>query len=231
MKLLKFLVVSLFLFNFGLESIESGSNQQKYVLPEMPYKKSLILTSVLLFNSPHKDVEFVKLLISKMSNYEILESQAESIIEPLRSSRKAYKQILVKTVFKDDADLLNVTQQLKEDTDEITSHNIEELHRDKLIKFNSNVSPVFGSEQYKEILYLAKKYQLQQFELQKHPLFQKLETARSELKPLMYEFLRQNYSSLLQLQEGFNEPVTQVNNFLNAMIEKELYQPPVKNSI
>lgn len=222
MKLLKFLVSSLFLFSFGLESVESGSNQLEYVLPRMPYKKSLILTSILLFNSPHKDVEFEKLLINKMSDYKIIESQVESIIEPLRSSRKIYKQILVRTVFKDEADFLNVTQQLKEDTDEITSHNIEELHRDNLIKFDNDALPVFGSEQYKEILCLAKKYQAQQLELHKHPLFQELEAARLELKPLMYEFLRQNYSNPLQLQEAFNEPVTQVNHFLNAMIEKGL---------
>ncbi len=223
MKLLKFLITPIVFLVFNLESIECipKSNQQEFILPEMPYKKSLILTSILLFNSPHRDVEFVKLLVSKMSNYEILESQAAEIIEPLRTSRKTYKEILIRTVFKDETDLLNVKRQLTQDTDEITSHNIEELHRDKLIMFDNDASPVFGSEQYKEILSLAKKYQVQQFELQKHPLFQELETARTELKPLMYEFLRQNYSTPLQLQEAFNEPVIQVNNFLNAMIGTE----------
>jgi hypothetical protein len=207
-----FLCLSVWATAYSFDSKEANET-----LPEMPFKKSLTLTSVLLFDAPHKDVDSVAQLTSKLSNYAILEAQAEKVVEPLRDARKRLKKIIADTTFKNEQDLNNVFDQIKKETDQIAAHNLEEMQRDRLIKFNENGKPVLGSKQYEVLLQAAKEYQKQQLELQKHPLFSQLQTARKELKPLMYAFLKQNYPSVQQIQEAFNEPIKKVNIFLNAM--------------
>lgn len=189
-------------------------------LPEMPFKKTLTLTTVLFYNAPQKDTEAVTKLANSLTNYITLQSQAEEVVKPLMATRRAFKQIVAETTFKNEQDLKQVVDQLTKDTDKLASHNIEELQRDKLIKFNASVEPVLGSTKYETILKAAKSYQQQQFELQKHPLFPKLEESMKTLKPLMYAFLKENYNSVEQLQKDFNKPIDQVNIFLDAMQQK-----------
>lgn len=211
------LLLSACAITFHLKAFEERKNLQETALPKMPFKKSLILTSVLLFSSSCKDIELVESLTSKMSNYIILESRAEKSQTPLRATRKLYKQTVLNLAFKDEEELLKVIQQIKEDAGEMTSHPIEELQRDTLIRFDKDASPIIGSTRYAAILSSAQRYQAQHAKLIQDPLFEELQAARDELKPLMSLFLRQNYTTLEQLQEAFNAPVDQVNVFLRAL--------------
>lgn len=200
----------------GLSTV-TGAEQNSVGLPnEIPFKKSLTLTSVLLFDSPQENPELVNELGAKLTQYAVLESRAKAVLNPLVMARKQYKQMVSKTVFKNKQDLEKLMAQIRKETDEDTAHNISELLRDHLIQFDENVEPVSTSAQYSTILELAKQYQRQQTNLKKHPLFGDIEEARKELKVLMHEFLHKNYSTIQQLQEDFNVPLDKVNTFLNA---------------
>lgn len=201
-----------------LSSITYAVEQNTLDLPnDIPFKKSLTLTTLLLFDSPQENTKMVAELGTKLTDYAILESKAKEVVKPLVTARKKYKQTVSNTIFKNDQDLKNVIKQIQQTTDENTAHNIQELYRDNLIQFNEHLEPVASSVQYTNILEVAQQYQSKQFELKKHPLFAVIEKARQELKVLMNDFLHKNYKTIQQLQEEFNVSVKKVNVYLNTV--------------
>lgn len=224
MKLVNYFVVAMLTLNlnaFAFEVEESDTKRTFTAIPEMPFKRALIITTTLLYNEPQRNTEGAIDLAVKLSNYEILENKAEEVVRPLRESRRVLKQTIKNATFQDEQDLKNVFNQLKIDTNEDTAHNIEELQRDDLIHFNHDAQPVYKTKKYDSILEVAKIFQQNQMKLQKHPLYGKIEEARKELKPLMMKFLRQNYANVEVLQQAFNDPVQQVNDYLNALQKKQ----------
>jgi hypothetical protein len=183
---------------------------------DIPFKKSLTLTTTLLFDTPYEDTKMVKELTDLVSNYMVLESKAISVVKPLKKARKDLKTAVQDTIFKNGQDLNSVIAALTQDTDEETAHNLQELHRDKLIKFDATAKEVLASDRYNVIKTKALKYQATQKELKANPLFAEIESVRKKLKPLMHQFLLENFKTMQDLEKAFNEPIDKVNVYLRA---------------
>jgi hypothetical protein len=211
MKLLRFAPV-LFI---SVSALAFSADKEE--LPEMPFKKSLTLTSVLIFKSAYPDEEKITKLANTIAQYASLESKAEEVVHPLIETRKALKQAAMAATFKNSEDFNQVYELLKKNTDDLAAHNLQELQRDKLIRFDEKAESVLGSNQYAAILAAAKKYQTAQIALQKHPLFMQLEQTRIELKPLMHDFLKKNFSNIDELQKAFNNSIQSVNVYLDCL--------------
>jgi len=197
------------------------ASSQEIALPDnLPFKRSLIITSTLLLNSPQNDPEKVAELSSKIADYAVLEAKAKSVVEPLRAARKTLKDAAQKITFKDIDDLKAVTLQLQKDTDELVSHNLIELHRDNLTQFDESTLPVLHSKEFAQLLEAGEKYRDLQTELQKHPLFEDIEKTRRELKRLMNSYLHENYASLQELHKAFNDAAQSVNIYLEAALRE-----------
>jgi len=192
-------------------------------LPEkMPFQKTISLTTLLLFNHSCKDTKLVTDLTSKLAQYAILQSQSLLGTEQIKQSRRAYKQLVVKTTFKDVQDFNNLVEKIKKDVDETAVGPIEELARDKLVQYDENlVQSASNLEQCQKILLNAKTYHNLNVEGKNKGEIKELKAKKKELKKVMQQFLKSNYDTVQQLQKAFNEPVEKVNNYLNALqIEK-----------
>jgi broad specificity phosphatase PhoE len=186
---------------------------QKAPLPaEMPFKKSLLLTSLLLVNSTQKDMGLVAKLLSAITEYKAAEAAIEDAQGKAREARKAFKKHIEGCSFTKE-----FFESLKRALCTEAENNLKELERDGRITFDANAKKP-DSDQIEHLTALLKAASDRVVE---HPRYGEFKKARKALNPLMDQFLKSNYANIQAMQTEFNDVVRDVTDYLNGQRVKE----------